>query len=99
MTRHAAHAGAAVAGGGDTIVALATPPGRSAIAVVRLTGPQSHDVAGRVTSPWPLPARVARLCTLRDPASGILMDGGFATAFPPGGPIPGGPWWRWGPMG
>src|SRR5688500_8538668 len=91
MTRHAAHAGAAVAGGGDTIVALATPPGRSAIAVVRLTGPQSHDVAGRVTSPWPLPARVARLCTLRDPASGMLIDRGIVTAYPAGGSYTGEP--------
>ncbi len=28
----------------DTIVALATPPGRSAIAVIRLSGPQSVDI-------------------------------------------------------
>ena len=84
MTAHGAYAGGAIPGGGDTIVALATPPGRSAIAVVRLTGPRSHDVAARVATPWPLPERVARLCSLRDPASGALLDRGIVTVYPAG---------------
>ena len=29
----------------DTIFALATPPGRSALAVIRVSGPQAVDVA------------------------------------------------------
>jgi len=34
----------------DTIVAIATPPGRSGIGVVRLSGPQSHTIARRLTT-------------------------------------------------
>ena len=84
MTAHHAVAGQAVAGGDDTIVALATPPGRSAIAVVRLSGPGAHAVAGRVASPWPLPERVARLCALREPASGSHIDRGIVTTYAEG---------------
>lgn len=32
----------------DTIAAISTPPGEGAIAVIRVTGPQALDVAGRV---------------------------------------------------
>ena len=84
MTSPGADTGTAVAGGRDTIVALATPPGRSAIAVVRLSGAEAHTVAGRVAAPWPLPERVARLCSLRDPTTGALIDRGVVTAFAAG---------------
>ena len=33
----------------DTIVAIATPPGRGAIGVVRLSGPEAHAIARRLT--------------------------------------------------
>jgi tRNA modification GTPase len=33
----------------DTIVAIATPPGRGGIGVVRLSGPEAHAIAQRVT--------------------------------------------------
>ena len=84
MTPRISQAGAAAGEGGDTIVALATPSGRSAIAVIRLTGARSHEVAGLVAKPWPLPERVASLCSLRDPASGALIDRGIVTAYPAG---------------
>jgi tRNA modification GTPase len=61
-------------GAGDTIVALATPPGRSALAVIRLSGPDAHAVGARVRAPWPLEAIVARLVSLRDRVSGKVMD-------------------------
>jgi len=32
----------------DTIVALATPPGTSAIAVIRLSGPKAFDITGKI---------------------------------------------------
>lgn len=32
----------------DTIIALATPPGRSALAVVRLSGPNAEEILGKV---------------------------------------------------
>jgi len=34
----------------DTIVAVATPPGRGGIGVVRLSGPQAHGIAQRLTN-------------------------------------------------
>lgn len=70
-----------VSGGSDTIAALATPQGRSAIALVRLSGEEAHAVAGRIATPWPLPERVARLCTLTDPASGTTIDHGIVTVY------------------
>jgi len=36
----------------DPIVALATPPGRSAVAVIRLSGRGAFDVAGRCLRPF-----------------------------------------------
>jgi len=36
----------------DPIVALATPPGRSAIAVIRVSGTGAFDVVGRCLRPF-----------------------------------------------
>jgi len=71
-------------GADDTIAALATAPGRGAIAVVRLSGPSAHAVAERVLRPWPLPAREARLCALHDPTTGELIDRPLVTRFDAG---------------
>ena len=50
-------------GQSDTIFALATPPGRSAIAVVRISGPLAHQAPALFGAPCPNPGRfsVARL--------------------------------------
>jgi len=51
----------------DTIVAVATPPGRGAIGVVRLSGPRTQHILGHlVTGAAPVPrvARVARVLVL-----------------------------------
>jgi tRNA modification GTPase len=75
-------------GAGDTIAALATAPGRGAIAVVRVSGPDAFAVADRVLRPaaagatWPPPARRAALAAARDPVSGRLLDRVLATRFP-----------------
>ena len=52
-----------MAGKRDTIFALATPPGRSAIAVVRVSGPAAHKAPSLFGSTCPRPGcfRVARL--------------------------------------
>src|SRR5687768_9815512 len=34
----------------DTIVAIATPPGRGGLGVVRISGPRAHDVAVSITA-------------------------------------------------
>ena len=47
----------------DTIVAVATPPGRGAIGVVRLSGPRARDILHELVpgvAPAPRVARVAR---------------------------------------
>ncbi len=66
----------------DPIVALATPPGRAALAVVRLSGHGAFDIAGRVITGFQeQPPRVARLATFRDPGRNPI-DRGLYTAFP-----------------
>jgi tRNA modification GTPase len=50
----------------DTIVVIATPPGRGGIGVVRLSGPAACAIAGRLISqPQPLEPRHATLTTIR----------------------------------
>lgn len=68
----------------DTIVALATPPGVGAIAVVRASGPGARSLVGRVAPPLAdrLRPRHAHLTTLVDPTSGSIVDQGILTWFP-----------------
>ncbi len=68
-------------GADDTIVALATPPGRGAIAMVRLSGPRALDVAGRVLPSWDGEDRRPSKVDVRDPDSGDLIDRGIATFY------------------
>ena len=48
----------------DTIVAVATPPGRGAIGVVRLSGPQAHRITDQIATRR-APARVAALARVQ----------------------------------
>jgi tRNA modification GTPase len=57
----------------DTIVALATVPGRSAVALIRLSGAGALEIAARVLRPWPLEPGRARRCAAVD-ADGTLLD-------------------------
>jgi tRNA modification GTPase len=68
----------------DTIVAVATPPGRGGIGVVRLSGDRAVEIAtGMVQFPrLPLEARHATLGELRDPASAVTLDRVVVTCFP-----------------
>jgi tRNA modification GTPase len=65
----------------DTIVAVSTPPGRGAIAVIRLSGPDAHRIVSELSSPWPGTARQATLSELRDPRDGSKVDRGLVTRF------------------
>jgi tRNA modification GTPase len=69
--------------GDDTIAALATPGGRSAAAVIRVSGPRATEIASRITrEPLP-PPRTAALRTLfRDDAHQEPIDRGLVTVFP-----------------
>jgi tRNA modification GTPase len=67
----------------DTIVALATPAGRSAVAIVRVSGPDTRAVLARVAPrlPDPLEPRRATLAAIED-AEGEPIDRGLVTYFP-----------------
>lgn len=52
----------------DTIVALATAPGRGALAVVRLSGTDAHRLARTALDRWPDAPRRATLSLVRDGA-------------------------------
>ena len=66
----------------DPITALATPPGRSALAVIRLSGTGAFDIAGKVISGFrfdqPRRATLARFHTPENQ----LIDRGVYTAYP-----------------
>ena len=66
----------------DTIVAIATPPGRGGLGVVRISGPNASRLAGALLkgSP-PLEARHATLACVCDPATGETIDQVVATRF------------------
>jgi tRNA modification GTPase len=66
----------------DPIAALATAPGRSAIALVRLSGRGAMAIAAALVSSFePDPPRVARLAVFRAP-DGTPIDRGLYTVFP-----------------
>ncbi len=66
----------------DTIVAIATPPGRGALGVVRLSGPTARDVAGAIlTVRQPLAPRHATFTRVRNTADTIdANDRGSSTS-------------------
>ena len=66
----------------DTIVAIATPPGRGAIALVRVSGPDATRIARRVVTNFETDgSRVVRLASIRHPTEGTLIDQGLVTLF------------------
>ena len=64
----------------DTIVAIATPPGRGGIGVVRLSGPRSVEIAGALTARASFEPRHATLVTVRD-ADAASIDQAVVTCF------------------
>jgi len=64
----------------DTIVAIATPPGRGGIGVVRLSGPSASPIACMLTGRSSFEARHATLVTVSSAAAAI--DQAIATYFP-----------------
>ena len=64
---------------GDTIAAIATPPGRGGIAVVRVSGPLASDIACRLIGRVPPPRRATR-ARFTD-GSGREIDDGIALRF------------------
>lgn len=67
--------------GGDTIYALGTGAGRAAIAIVRLSGPDTKATLEAMTGRALAPRR-ATFAILRDSHSGEALDQGLALFFP-----------------
>ncbi len=67
----------------DTIVAIATPPGRGGIGIVRLSGDRAIEIAcGLVhVAQLPLETQRATLGEFRDPQSGRILDQVVVTCF------------------
>lgn len=71
-----------MSGRDDTIVAPATALGRSALAVVRLSGPQARAIASRIVTPVPTVPRSAVLATVHAPEDPTtIVDHGVVTWF------------------
>jgi tRNA modification GTPase len=66
----------------DTIVAVGTAPGRSAIAVIRVSGPEAIAIAQQLISPWPGRERELARCTVRQSAGGAKLDDALVAFFP-----------------
>lgn len=68
----------------STIVALSTPPGRSAIAVLRLSGPDAVRIINELTreSLHKLPPRQVALKTIHNPATDEVIDRVLITHMP-----------------
>lgn len=68
----------------DTIAAIATPQGRGAVALLRVSGPDALDVLRRVAPSLDGDAspRTQRLVALRHPETGELLDRSLISVFP-----------------
>lgn len=71
---------ASLASDSDTIAAIATPPGRGGIGVIRVSGVRVVSIAQQLLGDLPEPRR-ATLRIFRD-AQGEMLDGGLALFFP-----------------
>lgn len=65
----------------DTIVAIATPPGRGGIGVVRVSGPRAAEIACGLTMRTSFEPRHATLATIAGP-EGSAIDQAVVTFFP-----------------
>ncbi|MEO8650629.1 MAG: tRNA uridine-5-carboxymethylaminomethyl(34) synthesis GTPase MnmE [Acidobacteriota bacterium] len=65
----------------NTIVALATPAGRSGIGVIRMSGPQAKSVAAQITDVEDLVPRRSHLRRLTDPGTNLVVDEALLTYF------------------
>ncbi|MDE3060279.1 MAG: tRNA uridine-5-carboxymethylaminomethyl(34) synthesis GTPase MnmE, partial [Pseudomonadota bacterium] len=64
----------------DTIFALATPPGKSGVAIIRLSGPQAITVLQQLTGREDFTPRQADYAVFRSPG-GEIIDRGLALYF------------------
>ena len=72
---------ASTLGDGRTIAAIGTTPGRGALAIVRLSGPDVSAIAERLLQPFPRVPRHATRARVVDPNDGSLLDDVVVTRF------------------
>ncbi len=65
----------------QTIIALASGRGAAGVAVLRLSGPDSHSVLVRLTEDHRAMPRMATLYMFKDPDNGTLLDKGLGIYF------------------
>lgn len=65
---------------GDTIAAIATPPGNGGVGVIRISGPAASGMARQILGKPPTP-RFAHFCHFRD-VDQSLIDSGLLLFFP-----------------
>jgi tRNA modification GTPase len=81
QTRPASPLDASALGDGRTIAAVATAPGRGALAIVRVSGPDAAAVAQRILRPVPRePRRITRVQVI-DPDDGSVLDDAVVTRY------------------
>ena len=68
-------------GASDTIVAQATAGARSALALIRVSGPNAFMIGEALLTPWRVTPRRAFLASLRNPEDGRKIDQGLVTVF------------------
>jgi tRNA modification GTPase len=73
--------GASALSDGRTIAAIGTAPGRGALAIVRLSGPDVSTIAERLLQPVPQTARQATRARVVDPNDGSPLDDVIVTRF------------------
>jgi tRNA modification GTPase len=66
----------------DTIAAIATPQGRGAVALLRVSGPRALEVVRALAPLAELAPRTQRLAALHHPETGELLDRALVTVFP-----------------
>lgn len=59
----------------DTIIAVATPPGRGGVGIVRLSGPQSYSIALKLNKEKKLEPRIARFCAFYSEKNELIDQG------------------------
>lgn len=63
----------------DTIAALATPPGKGGVGIIRISGPKAHQIGERITNK-PLTPRIAQYGSFVDD-NGLVLDEGISLFF------------------
>jgi len=65
----------------DTIVAIATPPGRGGVGILRLSGPKSYSIAIQLNGNKSLEPRTASFCSFYSGKDKELIDQGLMLFF------------------